>query len=345
MRYIVVILCTVLLHSPSKAQINQKIDISDVEVWIGPHQEGVRPFIGSFEFQTLPAPLEPTRIHFVLEVSSDARYLPKGDWEIHLRYHPKTMRLIGESVFVWPPPHPIGATYSGSFEVVPLGSSQRNIAVYMPGYGRNLALTITWCLDPDGNLTFLGTPDDRPRCDHTICTFFSPNSVHVVQSYAKPVPEQLFRYSYTVIPPFRIGDTSTITYTLTAVNDAPHGVDIEIMASGMQIVSLPEPITTPVLPGETVQLQMRVVPQPITGIRGVTILLSSNAKAPPSARQSVIPCEAVFHDNGDLRFVSDIDLSTIDKDLLPKTFRKARSGDNETVRISKEDGKIKRRVY
>ncbi len=336
MRFLVILTFS-LLSASVAGQISQRIDNYRHQV---DHLYGdlTRPFVGSFDFVTLPEPLQPTRVNFTFEVLR--KHVPEGDWTMKVYYQPKVMRLMSESTFVWPGPHPVGAIYSGTIEFMPLTSGLHGFSVALKGQ-EACKLSVHWCLDQDGQLTYLGKPNARTDCNRTTCTFFTDDSVNIVQRVRDPHPGELFSYSITVQPPFVIGDTSTVRYRLTAVEDILDGVDIELTARGIRIVSGPDRIPYPLYRGKVVEVVLRTVPLAISGSHGITLGLTEPSETLHGRRAQGIWCNAVFHDSGELRFVADEVLDFIDKALLPTAFRPSESGDNEKIRVSK-DGTVKR---
>ncbi len=339
MRFLIILTFS-LLSASVAGQINQRIDNYSHQV---DHLYGdlTRPFVGSFDFVTLPEPLQPTRVNFTFEVLHE--HVPDGDWTMKVYYQPKVMRLMSESTFVWPGPHPVGAIYSGTMEFIPLASGLHGFSVALKGQegGR---LFVTWCLDQDGQLTYLGQPNSRIDCSRTTCTFFNEDSVHIMQQVRDPHPGELFSYSITVQPPFVIGDTSTVRYRLTAVEDILNEIDIRLNALSMQLVSEPNGIPCPLHQGDEVEVVFRVVPLAVRDRQGVVLQLRLPSETISERRNQPIPCYGVFYDSGELRFIADETLNFIDTVLLPTAFRPSGPGDFETIQVFK-DGTIKRSKF
>jgi len=147
-----VILILVWLPLCATAQIRDHI--GDYQIDVGwSHSEPWRIFIGEYDFATLPEPLQPTTVSFLLEATEWSARIQDADWVVKLGYEPKYMRVLSESEFFWPAPHNPGDRFSGSFEFMPLISGYWEFRVHLPGY-RATFLPVGLCFDPDGNLTY-----------------------------------------------------------------------------------------------------------------------------------------------------------------------------------------------
>ncbi len=349
MRLLTVILAVFLLAAPLAAQVNQHIDGYNPEVNLKfvNLPDGRRPFVGRFDFEKLPAPLEPVRVDFTLEVSRDF-LVPEGDWKIHLVWNCKAVRLLGDSIFVWPGPHPLGGTYSGSFELVPLRSGLHKFMLYMFD-NVDGALDVHWCFDQDGNLTFLDKielSNHYNDCNRQQCTFFNKDSVYVLRHGGEPSDDDLFLTDFTVKPVFRIGDTSTVRYRLTAVDDLPNPLQIQIYAEGMKVVSEPQRIAPGIVKGDTVYYEIKAVPLPVRDIHLLSLLVQDKSKRSGERYDNIIPCESVYDDDGNLRFIGDGSLwAGVADSLLPKSFRPMREGDRESIIIFPDREQIQRHTY
>ncbi|MBU0984200.1 MAG: hypothetical protein KKA42_10045 [candidate division Zixibacteria bacterium] len=55
--------------------------------------DATRLFVGTFDFESLPGPLQPTRVDFTLEVTREA-YPPDTAWRIHIWHNRPGIRLL-----------------------------------------------------------------------------------------------------------------------------------------------------------------------------------------------------------------------------------------------------------
>ncbi|MDD3731860.1 MAG: hypothetical protein PHU88_05735 [candidate division Zixibacteria bacterium] len=260
MKFLTIIVPIVLfLSAVSHPQVNRTIGDFEKEVSVA-GLGGPRPFVGTFEFETFPKPLTPTRVYFTFEVNDKMYSKPDDVWVIRLNYHPKGVRMLSDTVYYWPGPHELGNQYNGYFEFVPLCSGKWDFTFCQDGAGWLVALKIAYTLDQDGNVIDIGK-EPHVRGYNIVSTFFNEDSIYFTQRGIGP--RELFKYNFVVKPLFRIGDTSTITYYLTALEDAPDGVDIKVNADNMQIISLPERISKSVFTGDTLILNIKVVPRSI----------------------------------------------------------------------------------
>jgi hypothetical protein len=296
-----------------------------------------RPFVGTFEFENLPEPLKPVRVNFTLTVCRDYKYLKANPWPIRVDWLKKGVQLIGDTLFLWPGPHDIGDEYSGSIEVVPLSSGLFGFSFYLDSPGLITGgLAVQWCFDHDGVLSYLGKvePGAIVPCTYDWCTFFDRDSVHVVQDiYEDELSDELFFVEYTIIPPFRIGDTSLVRYALTAMTAVRNVLDVEINTSGMTLISDPPRLKAGIAQGEVIIYDLLVVPQAVQGVHNLTLCLRNVNREADEHRCNTIVCHSVYSDDGSLRFISDRDLSAVDQGLLPKGFREMEEGDNELITL------------
>ncbi|MFZ5979669.1 MAG: hypothetical protein ACOYVF_03475 [Candidatus Zixiibacteriota bacterium] len=332
MKYTLLIL--VLTISSCYSQVNTVIGDYEKEVnWSG--DGGPRPFIGTFNFETIPEPLKPTRVDFTLEVNSDIYVNQDDKWEVILNYPHKGVQLLCDTVFTWAGPHIIGDQYTGYFEFVPLCSGNWRFLLHLNGVSMISALDFAFKLNQDGNIVALGKTKDVRGYEIPICTFFNNNdSVFIGQQ--GHVSDELFEYNYVVKPIFNVGDTSVIIYYLTALENAPNGVDIEINVDNMDVITLPKKISKPVLKGDTLILNLQVVPRAIKDEHRIIIILKNNKHTDNDYKQSIITCGSVFNDDGTARFIRDDLGTTIKHELLPNVYPVGNPGNDEAIIIPKE---------
>jgi hypothetical protein len=292
-----------------------------------------RPFVGTFEFLAVPEPLTPVKVNFTLEVV-EPKHLPEGDWTVRIFHYHKDVRLLTDSLLTWPGSHEPGATLTGMLEFVPLTSGHKWLKLWVPGFSDG-ELTVQWCFDQDGVLMFLGKAEDKPSFAHPPdCTFFDEDSVHIVQRYeADPQDWKLFSYEISIVPPFRIGDTSTVTYFLTALRDVSIMSGLEINCRNSRIVGWPEAGLPPAVRGETQAVRIRVVPDAIRDIHSLDLI-------PGSGRS--IQCCYMFREDSTLRLIADHGLHRVE-DLKTPSLRQSGSGDLHMIKIPSDGGAVKRR--
>ncbi len=294
-----------------------------------------RPFVGTFEFLAVPEPLTPVTVNFTLEVV-EPKYLPDGDWTVRIFHYRKDVRLMTDSMLIWPGPHPPGATLTGALEFVPLTSGHKWLKLRVPGFSDG-ELTVQWCFDQDGLLMFLGKAEDKPSFGHPPeCTFFDKDSVHMIQRYeADPQEWKLFSHEISIVPPFQIGDTSTVTYFLTALRDIYSGCDLEVNGRNSRIVGWPRAGLSPASRGETQAVRIRVVPDAIRDIHSLDLI-------PGSGRS--IQCCYMFREDSTLRFISDHRLGRVG-DLKTQSLRQSGSGDLHMIKVPSDGGPVKVRRH
>lgn len=298
-----------------------------------------RPFLGRFEFERPPQPLEPVTVRYRLEPCLDRPVRP-GDWNMRISFDPKYLRLEGDSLFMWPGPHVEGNVYEGQFTVTPLTSGLHGFSVYMifPDNiyaGPNLSLEVLWCIDADGNLSLLGRPPETGTLTCTLqsWSFFTPDSISMREHVLGKNPGQRITWQAVVKPAFRIGDTSIVHYTLTALEDIVEPIGIEIGLEGMQLVKYPEKINPPILAGTVIERELAVVPIAIRELNAVGFTLYCVGPDGLWDGYTAIGCTAVFNDDGSLRLAGNTHPTSSYDGLLPSTFREKTGRDSEWIRL------------
>ena len=309
---------------------------------------GKLPFRGTFEFETLPVPLQEVHVNFTLSVNDTSDYLPKDDWLVKLTYSPKRMRVISDSVFVWSGLCNYGDQYLGSFSFIPLITGDIGFSFHLDGTDLLLALSVEMVFDLDGNLIALGKPNEIPSFnDIPYCTFFNQDSISILKE-SNPGTHDLANYSYVIKPPFRIGDTSTIFYQLIAVQNAYEGMNMILRSELMDIVSWPSRIEEPVHEGDTIILEVKVVPLPFRNVHTMILQVDDGNPDKRQVNSSIIPCFTIYHNSGELRLVSDISSLKEKENVLPlpTAYPLGKTGLYEEIIIPKEEtGDIKHIKY
>jgi len=345
MRSLAILAFIVAIVSPPIAgQINQVIDDFPSIV----HPSGFseeRPFVGRFEFESLPEPLKAVGVNFTLEAILEHQHL-EGDWNIRVLCDPKYARLIGDSIFTWTEPHTKGSEFSGSFKVVPLTAGLHGFDVYLitdeiVDGGKYAALNVEWCFDPDGNLVSL----DRRRevggapCNYLPWAFFAQDSIELRQSLASSQPGELVDWKMVVKPPFRIGDTSVVRYTFTALKDMAGPIEIEMHVDNMELLTVPEKIPPPVLAGSVVAREVKVVPVLTRTANQIVFHLRTIDDLGRARHTTTVLCSAIFNSDGTVRMVGDVATTARHDKYRPIQHQGIDPGVSETVRIrSDEDG-------
>ncbi len=157
---------------------------TDTNLDFGPKS---RFFVGSFHFQSLPKPLEPCKVDFVLEISKETPSISAEDWEIRVGYSDNAVRITGDTIFHWSGPHKVGRRFAGTIEFIPLRSGHWGITLYYHHPVRNIyymflqaGIGFRWCLSPDGELRYLGKGTGMPDgCMSVMSTFFNGDSITI----------------------------------------------------------------------------------------------------------------------------------------------------------------------
>ena len=309
---------------------------------------GARPFIGEFRFAAMPLPLQAVRVDFTLTVCYDYRYIGMDPWPIRIQWDSKALAVIGDTLFQWPGQHSLEDQFSGSFEVMPLMSGSGGFSMYLDKLGFiDGKLGVKWCIDIDGGLTYLDKlePKQAPiECTQCRCVFFDETDIHVVQ---REDPSDLFHTEYKITPPFKAGDTSKITYTLTALEDIEDSLSIHVVAEGMTVVSIDQPAARLLKKGDMLALTLHVVPLLRTGVPGITVRVAAPMSETKSDSRcySIMPCYYILNEDGTLRCISDEHLYLDDTSVLAKDLPPIEKGDNELINMNLGDGSVSRYVY
>ena len=339
MRIIIIMLLLAQCGTSARGQINRVVEDFQTEDTIS-HAAYRRPFVGRFEFQTLPAPLSIVHVDFTLEVNSEESDIPKGDWQIQVLYERRTMQLLSDTVFTWPGSHPLGATYSGWLEFVPTASGEGwfTIQLPMPGYLHGRGLCVGYCLDMDGNLTMLDKREFYLNCERHACQFWAGDTIHVAGYFEERAPtHDLVHYTYSVSPPFCVGETSQVVYHLTAIADALDGYSIDISTRGFKVTSLPDSVLKPLHTLDEWDIRLEVIPIALPQYNKLFLEVCSASRS----LSTVITCETIFNGDGTLKCISGW-LDGVNQRYLQTSLAAPDSSWNEAIRIER-DGVVTRR--
>ncbi len=207
------------------------------------------------DFADLPQPLKTVHATVTVtygEVPSDLTYdVPRG---LNFGFYRQELDWVGEKSVV------LGNEWqAGDVRTVPIEftvlQSQGDLYITWDRPGRGFA--ITWCFDEKGMCIHLDTRS--VDCGLARTFFFDSDSIKI-PSFGRRDARGLLDWSCTVVPPFHVGDTSTVCFHLTALQSFPSGFDLEIGYGHMLLVGVPEAVKAPISPGQTLDLCMQVVP-------------------------------------------------------------------------------------
>jgi len=305
-------------------------------------------FIGNFHFQSMPKPLEPCKVDFVLEVSKEEPLMSADDWDIRLEYNCNAVRIISDTAFHWFGPHKVESRFTGILEFIPLRSGDWGITLYCyrpaPFHiSEQIAAGIgfRWCLSPEGELRYLDKGPAMPEdCRSIRSTFFKGDSI-IIYDDPERVPDEPFEYKIVVEPVPRIGDTANIHFFLKARQDVSSGCDLRIDMGSMVLLSQPAKMNFPVEKGQIIDYAFRVVPCPVRNGHGITLHLSCDHYQPKRYKYSqTIQCSLIFNNDSTLRYVNYEDynyekdhVESVKGTLFPDVFPWATSSDNKHIEI------------
>lgn len=327
MKTIVIAILVAIWAIGANAQIRRHFDFDPSKIH---HNRfgGVRVFTGSFDFEQLPAPLQPTRVNFNLRAMRED--LPKfdKDWIIKLDYFDGTVNVLSDTIFYWLGPHKVGDIFSGYIEFTPLLSSKWDMTLYwQPSddvyrLGQiNNGISFYWCINEDGQLIDLGVPGDhegnfsKPRV-----FFFDKDSVYIPQ-YLGPYDNELFKYNLIIKPIPKTGDSSTIYLNLKAIKDIVGGCDIRLIGNSISFMKIPSKVDYTILMDQNVELELGFIPGKVRARHSINIEFSMGSSIEERiANFQRIHCSFIFNNDGTLRYISTDGLDLIPDDRLPQDF-------------------------
>lgn len=311
--FVVLLLLTFCM---ANAEIKQHIEYGSVD---SKYDDG-RVIYGSVDFEEFPGPLKPVRVNFSLEV---VKPLPKetetAEWHIKIYYFDNVTQIVGDTLFYWPGLHTPGNRFTGSFEFVPLKSGLHTICLARDGHDGlllplkdNRLISFQYCIDEEGELHFLDkylVPNHRERTKEncwTIKTFFIPSDSIIMRQFPSGRETYAFEYEIKISPIPKIGDSSRITYRFKANENLPTGCNLDIVSTGMEIVSKPQKIDMNLNKDQYLEYYFDFVPKSIKGENSFMLdLRYISAKDSDRISTQGIQTRFVFNSDGSLRYIND----------------------------------------
>ena len=273
------IVLIVLLIGSSVSAGEIKTSISDYDsLYLGDFAKEPRPFIGNFQFENVPIPATPTKVHFTLEVINKGFYSEKN-WVINLNCYPTTL-LLSDSTFNWPGPHKIGDKFQGEFEFMPYMAGFGGISIYLGGYLelRNSGIAFGYCFDEDGNLSLLDKCEMFPGFSQKQnCLkygfrniFYNQDSI-VFMTPKIGKSDQPFEYTAVIKPIPSIGNRSTIFYTLKANKDISEIDKTILRLSNVDYIDASTIDKAPLRRGEALSFSIDFTPELRKGFNSISL--------------------------------------------------------------------------
>lgn len=282
----------------------------------------------TFDFQVLPGPLTTAQATLILEiVRGQAGDTFEGDWEFSIGANPTTVKWLSDQTVIWAGNKVHGDQLVVHIEFISVRSGSNGFSfAFSHLLGQGYGVRVAWCLDGDGQLLGLYNPKHNRMvpCTGAGSFFFDQDSVSIPEPNITSDARIPFNTRMTVTPPFRIGDTSTVRFYLTAKETIPGGLDFRFSTVHMAIISFPDRVDYSISAGETVEFAVDVVPAAVRNVQ--TIGLESDFDFHTTGRESRLStqaCSAVFNEDGSLRYIDFYGLGQIDKGLLPMNFPEA----------------------
>lgn len=335
MRYLVISLLFVSIWVDSAAQVNQRI-VYTPSSFSQPVVQGFRAFVGSFDFEQLPEPLKPTKVHFTLTATRDSiPRLPNQDWVLKLHFT-DAVQVLSDSVFIWPQPHRIGDEFTNTIEFVPLTSNYNEMTVYLAmGEGTftlpriwDQGISFAWCFDDDGTLQYLDNRSSKGFCESETMVFFDKDSI-IIPQLNELAWYELFKYSITVKPIPRIGDTATAHFRMIPVREIPSKYKLELRARCFEVVSYPEETELNFIEGEELDLAIKFIPKSVRKGHNFGICFRYE-------HSQVMPFDLVFHEDSTLKYVCISGIDLLPQEMFPTNFRTFNSAADHTEIILKK---------
>ena len=337
-----IILVFLMASCSAYGQINMTIGNYPEDTTPGnglPHKH-FRKFIGEFRFEQEPKPLTPTRVNFTLEVLPKRLFFPQGDWTLKIKYDSKYIELLSDSIFIWPGDKVEGDQFHGSIEFIPKVGGMNAFSLILLGC-RPCFLDVQWCFDGEGKLTFLGRERTMTTpCEDIKTTFYDSDTITILERDESKRYNSMFGYSILITPPFKMGDTSTVTYSLKSNFYLPEGFDMDFSLFGMTGVEFPREYRSSINKEELIEISIKVIPHEINSRHYINVFFSSNIFDSGEKRVSKeIRCFSVFKESGELKYISDHDFYHLDLSHFPTNFRPySYSKDSRQFEIIREDG-------
>ena len=310
------------------AQVRQQIDNYPIKFGTSP-DIGYMPFIGSFEFDNLPNPLEPSRINFTLEVTDTHNPHADEDWRLRLHHLDNVVHVTSDTLFYWPGPHKPGDIFTGTFEFIPLMAGKWGMVLYInkvgdKTFGASLesGISFDWCLDRDGQLLYLDKIlQKRPEACTAERSFFFDNDSIIIKQFPEHRQSYTFEYRIVISPLPRIGDTATIHYYLKANDDIMEGCRVSIDGQNVEDIIMPERMDFSIEKGREMVYRIKFIPKAVRGEENcITVGLRGLASKSNDYLGNSIRCSFIFNEDGTLRYVNDFGFHFNSKDIYPKSF-------------------------
>jgi len=157
--------------------------------------------------------------------------------------------------------------------------------------------------------------------------------------------QELVDWQVVIKPPFRIGDTSIMRYTLTALEDIVQPIQIEMHLDNMELLTVPQKISPPFLTGSVVVREIKVVPIAAREVNQIVFNLMRLDDEGRASSTTGLLCSAFFNSDGTLRMVGDVSTTAAHEQYEPPGFRELKPGSGETVRIRSDRDRVKRIFY
>jgi hypothetical protein len=305
-------------------------------------------FVGSFNFQSLPRPLEPCKVDFILEISKEQPEISANEWEIKIDYRDDAVRIISDTVFHWPGPHKVGSRFTGTLEFIPLRSGYSDFGnwsitlyyhhpVWNLHESKKIGIGFRWCLSPDGELLYLGKGPGMPEdCGNLSSIFFKGDSIHIASLPGKR-SRYPFLYSILIEPQPRIGDTSIVHYFLKSQKDFPAGFDLRIEFDGMEIKEPPTKMDNAISNGDELELRLKIVPLPIRFDHSINLMIRFEDVREGKISSQSIKCFFVFNEDSTLKLINTEGFPPFREDLYPTNFPDRIEGDGGEIDIKRND--------
>lgn len=334
MKAIILILSLAVAGQNLYAQVNlefetRKSTYGDLQRYGAP-----APFVARFRLEKEPAPLDTVLVHYSLTIVKEHPLGLDTTWQMKIEYQSRSVELIGDSLFVWEAPHKIGDTYEGTLKLIPLRSGFQAIYIYRH-YTKPVAeailrangVSFEWCLDQDGNVTFVGSSEGRPvDCNVMRVVYFDEDGL-AFRSGDRRL--HMFGYTGSIQSLPAIGDTAELIVQLTVNRDLPDGYDLDIIGDCTKIVSGPKNTGEAIFKGDTVEIAITFVALPLRGPHKVILHFESLTNP---IKTMMIPIAFAFGEDGVMRYALENHIS-VPIELLPKGYRQRTDADIMELRI------------
>ena len=316
-RYYLILVYFTITCASCFAQYSGEIETHiEFKSWILPSSPPIqRSFIGVFDFESMPKPLEFVTVNYELEATM------MNGGTIQIRYDSNKVVLDGPSEFYWAPPTDRGQKYYGSVRLMPLVSGPARIEFIMKNAGaRDKGLVFGWCLDENGDVLCLGPRPFYRKCRPLYCNYFNQDSVHIRDKLLMG-GVIVGNWDITISPTPVIGDTSELVLRIHRYGEFNDRAKFSVGARAYDIIQESMNLKNIDATGRTIELRLLLVPSAVNTSPVFSCKLIRPRSEEGINESATASFGCVFANDGSLRYISSQGAGLAAHELVPTTFR------------------------